>query len=462
MTDHIVDPGPSVLLDFRASNVRSFREPMAFNLRAGTMSDRVVVRDVRLTATGQTVGVLPAAAVYGPNGAGKSNLLRAMHDMRGHVLHSFRGAGGPTGRVQRKPFLLEERSATAPSGFEIDLVLRGVRVEYGFTVDDDRYVTESAHHFPRGRRSLLFERDGDKVTLGAEVRSKGRSIVDILRPNALFLSTAAYAGHRVLGEIYRWFSRNLILAAAGTRAQRQGYTTNMIFQDRRRESVLALLRLVDPGIVGVVRQQMDPVMQERIRRAVRIVMGEEDEPEVSDDVPMPDLGVRFAHQGAHLRDVEFDRDDESLGTLVWFGVVGPVIDALADGCVFLADELDASLHPELSRQLVRIFQDPRTNPRRAQLVFNTHDTSLLGDTERQVLGRDQVWLVDKGHDGNSTLRQLTDFSPRKESSLGRRYLAGHFGALPTITDDEFDSAVLSALERRGTRRSRLETGPNDE
>lgn len=450
MMDADRDSKPSVLLDFRAANVRSFRDPVAFSLRSGTMSDPDVVRTVELNAAGHTVGVVPAAAVYGPNGSGKSNLLRAMHDMRGHVLHSFRGAAGPIGGVQRKPFLLDDEAAVQVSTFEIDLVLQGVRVEYGFTVDDGRYVTERAHHYPRGRRSLLFERDGDTITLGGQTKSKGRAIVDILRPNALFLSTAAFAGHPALGEIYRWFSRNLILAAARTRANRQGYTTDMIFQDHRRDSVLALLRLVDPGIIGVVRQQMDPVMHERIRRAVRIVLGEEDESEAPDDIPTPELGVRFAHQGAHRHRVEFDRDDESLGTLVWFGVVGPVIDALADGCVFLADELDASLHPELSRQLVRIFQDHRTNPRRAQLVFNSHDTSLLGDTERQVLGRDQVWLVDKSSDGNSSLHQLSEYSPRKDSALGRRYLAGHFGGLPATTDEQFDDAVLDALAHRGS------------
>jgi hypothetical protein len=444
---------PSVLLDFRASNVRSFRQPISFTLRAGTMSDTSVVRSIVWNENGQTVDVVPAAAVYGANGSGKTNLLRAMHDMRAIVLHSFRSAANPMRGIDRRPFLLDDSSASQPSSFEIDLVLKGVRHEYAFEVDDERCLTERAFHFPRGRRSLLFEREGGDVSLGSELKSRGRSIVDILRPNALFLSTGAFAGQPALSELYAWFSRNLILAAARTRSQRQGYTTNIFFQDDRRDSLLALLRLVDPGITGVVRQKMDPVMHERIRRAVRIVIGEEDEPQQNVEGPLPDLGIRFAHRGGAGRNVEFDSDDESLGTLVWFGVVGPVIDALADGCVFLADELDASLHPELSRQLVRVFQSRRTNPRRAQLIFNSHDTTLLGDTEQQPLGRDQVWLVEKGVDGSSSMHHLTEFSPRRQNALGRRYLSGQFGGLPSITDHQFDQAVLDALSKRGARRS---------
>jgi len=61
---------------------------------------------------------------------------------------------------------------------------------------------------------------------------------------------------------------------------------------------------------------------------------------------------------------------QSYGTLVWFGLVGSVVEALAHGTVLLADELDASLHPNLVRQLIRLFQNPDSSPRQAQLVFN--------------------------------------------------------------------------------------------
>lgn len=443
MTD--LNRRPSVLLAFHASNARSFRHDVEIRLEGTAMSHPAAVRTVESSEVGHPVDVLPALAVFGANGSGKTNLLRAMDDMRSHVLHSFR-SNQPTGGVPRRPFRLDDRGPTQPTRFAIELVLEGVRLEYGFELDDERFLVEWAFHYPRGRRALVFERSGGSVALGSDLKGKGRAIADILRPNALFLSTAAYAGHPMMVRLFDWFSRNLILANARTRALRQGYTTSVISTEGRRESIIRLLRLVDSGIVDVNRRQLEPIVQERVQRAMRIVMGEEDAPDAADDVPLPDLGVLLVHGPQR---VEFDPEDESLGTLVWYGLAGPIIDALADGCVFLADELDASLHPTLTGQLIRVFQSPHTNPNRAQLIFNSHDTTLLGDSSGHELGRDQYWLVDKALDGASTVTRLTDFSPRPDAALGRRYLAGTYGGLPDLSDDDFDQAVLDAIAARG-------------
>ena len=50
--------------------------------------------------------------------------------------------------------------------------------------------------------------------------------------------------------------------------------------------------------------------------------------------------------------------------LVWFGLLGPIVDTLENGTLLLADELDASLLPGLTQQIVRLFQNPTTNPNR--------------------------------------------------------------------------------------------------
>ena len=141
-----------------------------------------------------------------------------------------------------------------------------------------------------------------------------------------------------------------------------------------------------------------------------------------------------------------DNVDESLGTMVWFGLVGPVIESLAAGTVLLADELDASLHPDLVAQLVRLYQNPQTNPNHAQLVFNSHDTSLLGGAVgERLLGRDQIWFTQKLDDGRTQLYQLIDFEPRKQEAVGRRYLDGWYGAKPIISSAEFEAAVDAVL-----------------
>jgi hypothetical protein len=440
-----------MLLAFRAENVRSFRDEFELSMIATALSEQAAVRSVAWRDKGRPVRVLPAAGIFGANASGKSNVLKAMDDMRGHVLRSFRQAD-PTGGIRRRPFVLDPEARRLPSHFEIDLVLDGVRHEYGFVLDDERILQEWAFRYPRGHAALLFRREGDEVKLGSDDRVKGRAVVELLRPNALFLSTAASANHPSLLPLYAWFGRNLLLAEAGSRSIRQTLTTKLLDDPIRREQVLALLRAADLGITGAKKRAVDPVMRERLQRALRILAGQEGESEGKEDAPAFDeLGVHLTHQGA-AEDIELDADDESIGTLVWFGLIGPVVEALGNGAVFLADELDASLHPALVAQLVLLFQSTETNPRRAQLVFNSHDITVLGDSVGdRLLGRDQIWFTEKRTGGSTRLYPLADLDPRKEEAVGRRYLAGRYGAVPILSSQEFAAAAAEPPAASGRR-----------
>jgi uncharacterized protein len=438
----------SVLLSFRAENVRSFRDELELSLVSTSLADKDVVHFITWREGGQPIGVLPVAGVFGANGSGKTNVLKAMNDMRAHVLHSFR-AGSPTGGIPRRPFLLDPKTDQAPSRFEIDLVLGGVRHEYGFVIDDDHVLEEWAYRYPHGRAALLFHRRGSEVELGSVERVKGRAVTELLRPNALFLSTAASANHPVLLVIYAWFARNLRLAEESSRPFRQALTAQLLDSDQSSERVLALLRAADLGVTGAKKHELDPILKERLQRAVRILAGQEAEPEKTDEGPaFEQMGVRLTHRGA-AAEVELDAQDESLGTLVWFGLVGPVVEALADGAVFLADELDASLHPALVAELIRLFQDPTSNPRRAQLIFNSHDATILGAMGEHLIGRDQVWFTEKRADGSTRLYPLADLDPRREEAVGRRYLAGRYGATPILSRQEFEltAELISSGDR---------------
>ena len=111
------------------------------------------------------------------------------------------------------------------------------------------------------------------------------------------------------------------------------------------------------------------------------------------------------------------------------------------------DEIDASLHPKLSARLLELFQDPKTNPRGAQLIFTTHDTSLLN-----YLNRDEVWLTEKGADGATTLTALAEYGGdkvRRSLNLERAYLQGRFGAVPEL--DQFTLRRALGLEPSDAR-----------
>jgi AAA15 family ATPase/GTPase len=135
-------------------------------------------------------------------------------------------------------------------------------------------------------------------------------------------------------------------------------------------------------------------------------------------------------------------NEESTGTQRLFALAAPVLDVLRDGRVLIIDELDSSLHPLLVRQLIGMFHNSRINKNKAQLVFSTHDTSLL---DQSIFRRDQVWFTEKDSDQATNLYPLTDFSPRKNEALEKGYLMGRYGAVPFFK--EIPSLLIDEYEK---------------
>jgi hypothetical protein len=132
--------------------------------------------------------------------------------------------------------------------------------------------------------------------------------------------------------------------------------------------------------------------------------------------------------------VALDFDEESAGTRKLFALAGPWLDVLDKGLVFFIDELDTSLHPLLVRFLLSLLHNPETNRRKAQLVFATHDTTVLDQT---LMRRDQVWFVEKDEENATRLYPLSDYKPRKGEALQKGYLYGRYGALPFADELRF-------------------------
>ena len=133
---------------------------------------------------------------------------------------------------------------------------------------------------------------------------------------------------------------------------------------------------------------------------------------------------------------EFALDDqESSGTAKFFALTGPIIKALEYGDVLVVDELDSKIHPNLVSKLVELFNSAKTNPNNAQLIFNSHDTNLLGSG---LFRRDQIWFVEKDRYGAAVLYSLasfkTDEGGRKSDNFEEKYISGRYGAIPVLGD----------------------------
>ena len=122
--------------------------------------------------------------------------------------------------------------------------------------------------------------------------------------------------------------------------------------------------------------------------------------------------------------------EESDGTNSYFKLIGVVKKTLDQGTLLVADEMDAHLHPLLTRHLVSLFDSTEFNPKGAQLIFTSHSTNLL---DLDLLRRDQIWFTEKDEQTAATdLFSLYDFSVRKDTKVEKGYLIGRFGAIPFI------------------------------
>lgn len=138
-----------------------------------------------------------------------------------------------------------------------------------------------------------------------------------------------------------------------------------------------------------------------------------------------DIGIDRLELGEGERDIS----EESDGSRKLFEFTRGWLRALDHGATLFGDELDRSLHPHMTRFLVGLFNG-RTNRKDAQLVFATHDTTLL-DTE--LLRRGQIWFVEKDDQRSTRPYSLIEYSPRKDEALERGYLKGRYGAIPFIS-----------------------------
>ena len=416
-----------MLLRFEISNYRSILDPVELSM--------VAVDEDRAAARGfdqLSERVLTVAGIYGPNASGKSTVLEALAWLSFAVrtsLHSW------SNFVPRFPHRFGD-GPQRPSTFEVDFEVDGVRHGYRLEVDFASVLYESLHSYPERRRRTLFEREGDDISFRRGL-SRVAGIQQLLTPTTLALSAAMRLGDPVIG------SAGSALAWMRARGPKEGGAALFVPSD---QDPTALMFMAQPGHC-MTESGRDPATRRALVELLRFA-----DPEIDDVVIVSGDALDTSDSRHPLRfvrqddgePVQFEIDEESAGTQAWFALLGPAFEALLDGQVLLFDEIDASLHPRLSTRLIELFQDPQTNPHGAQLIFTTHDTSLLG-----ALNRDEVWFTEKAPGGATRLIALAEFGGdrvRRSLNLERAYLQGRFGAIPDVDQADLRNAVGAALE----------------
>ncbi len=412
-----------MLVEFRVKNFRSFREEASLNLVASSDKTNEEM-SVRATGNKPVSRLLCAAAIYGANAGGKSNFVRAIHLFRGIVNESAMLQAGQTFNVQ--PFLLDPETAQQPIEFEITFLLDQLRYQYGFTLTSQKILSEWLIVYKSTRPATWFERNFNTDTGRYQYKFSnqlpGAKTVwsEATRENALFLSTAVQLNSEHLRQVFEFITKSLVVIENGS-APAFDYTLSLIAENNS-ENVREFLSAADISIydIKIKKQQVIGGGMRLDTKTGKVELVPVEPREIS----LPAFEHKTRSGSAVL-----DFVDESEGTRKLFALAGPIFEIIAKGQVLIVDELDRSLHALLVRQLIWIFQNPDLNRNGAQLIFTTHDTSLL---DSELLRRDQIWFAEKDEYQASKLIPLSDFSPRKGEALERGYLSGRYGGVPIL------------------------------
>ena len=418
-----------MLLSFAVTNFLSISERQTMSMIATKLKGPHASVEVSVPSAGD--GILPCAIVYGPNASGKSSIVSAFARMTDLVM----GSHSPR-RLNRKlpynPFLLSSAWAGEPTTFEISFIAAGIRYDYSFAYDDERILRENLDFYPEGRRRKFFDRDGDEISFGAQVKGAKKTISDLTRSDSLLVSVGIQNNHEAFNEIFEFFDSMYI----STDIRFATKSLASVFSEHEIDSrSIKFLKLLGTGVVGYEQHQtdIDPATREMITEIEAIFRKQRPEGEDSSEVPAvfpqdaKEVLIRVAHENEMGDPVYFNVEQESLGTRRLLLMLNKIFQVLDEGDLAIVDELDASLHTFAVSAIVELFTNKNINVNNAQLIATTHDTNLL-DTSQ--LRRDEVWFVEKSRGGFSEYFALSDFSTRRDEAMEKAYLEGRFGAVP--------------------------------
>lgn len=428
-----------MIVEFTVGNFRSFREKVTLSMVAAAITAKYDEIDFNnVIPVDSKLRLLTSAAIYGANACGKSNFISAISFMK-HLIMSSAKDTQLSEDIAVDRFQLCPVSETEPAYFELIFLIEGTRYRYGFEVDTEQVVSEWLYFVPKSREAKLFERHFADITLGANFK-EGRKLPDRTRKNALFLSVAAQFNGAVSGKILEWFSG--VKVNLGISHDMDQVQASFIYDlSKRKERILSFIRALDLNIEDVISERVpfqipeDNNLPEDLLNVFKKFEGKE-------QVRIGTKHRKYDTEGNVMGFVDFDMvKNESHGTQRIFGLAPMLIAALERGKTVWMDELDVRLHPVLTRHIVDLFNNKKTNPHNAQLIFTTHDTNLLSN---KIFRRDQIWFIEKDRKEISHLYSLAEFRIPKDSQSKIRndaqfekgYIKGRYGAVPFLGDME--------------------------
>ena len=431
-----------MIIQFVTENYRSIKHEQTLSLAKSTGNE--MPDNFFGTSAPNTPALVKSAVIYGANASGKSNTIKALGSMLNIIQNSAnKGIGNA---IPTESFLFDVLSNSEPTVYDIsviiplvndDGILQEMRVDYGFVADRKVIYEEWLSIYPKGKERNWFHREYNQNKkeydwkISDHIKGEKISWKNQTRDDQLFLSVAVHRNSEQLRPVYEFFANNIYIIQTD-RISNELSKTICKKSEKDKFIIISLLKSAGIEIDDIVFEKPnitheglpddlpDFIKQEILRDLEKQIIAQNE----TSFVYLDNMGNP---QKVNLR-------NESDGTQKLFEFAGLILKVLQSGDILVIDELNKSLHPDLVRFLVKIFNSP-LNQKNAQLIFTTHETSVL---RKDLLRRDQIWFCEKDNDRSTRLYPLTDFKPHiNREDIEEYYLHGRYGAKPILTEFQF-------------------------
>lgn len=396
-----------MIVQFSVGNFLSFKELSTLSLVTTNLKETAIADADSMTDMGDAIpAVLHGAAIYGANASGKSNFAKALSTFRWLVINSMKELqAGEAMNVES--FMLNVTTAHEPSLFEIVFCHDAHIYRYGCEIDSHKVHKEwlyRRNNKKRAKEVELLYREEDTYNVHPSCAIMRNLVANkMVRDNALLVSVAAQFNDETAVSIVNWLTDTSIITSHDDEVMWKRAAIKLD-DPKMRKLIVDFSRFADFGIEDIYK--------------------------INDEVVSSH--VQYDDDGKESQVVSFPfANNESEGTVKYFQLAYPIIDALEKGKRLVIDEIDSKMHPMLTNKIIGLFNSKKTNSNHAQLVFTLHDTNVLS---AKILRRDQVWFTQKDVYGATKLFSLSDYKVRNNASFEKEYLEGKYGGTPIVGD----------------------------
>lgn len=392
-----------MLVQFTLKNFLSFRDETTLDM---TAINAYKEHEYNLIDNGIKEKLLKVVAIYGANASGKSNLYLAVHYFQRIIIESLNNVDDEEVQAISKyydPFGFDKNKENTE--FEIVVIVNEYEYKYGFEYNRERIVSEWMYrkNIDTNRNVIIFERDNDIIEFGASVRKECDNYKEQIPSETLVLSffNKLKLKTNVFIKIYQGILEMLV-------SDTDSFENLSVMErllprviDNDKKGLIDFLTAIDTGIKDINYEQNDK-----------------------------EIKFFTSHKDKEGNSYLINLFNESEGTIKSIVIFIYAKVAILHNKSMFVDELNIKLHPLLLKFLIDLFYDQTS---KAQLIYTTHDTTLL---DKKFFRRDQIWFVQKDDLGRSQLTALSEFKVRSDASFEKDYLAGVYGGIPLILDFE--------------------------